>query len=217
ALARLPKEKFVDPAPVSSDKTMLNGKYIAEKVYKIDKVSKKLATDLTPPEFIEEMKFQDVHNILYFVNRDDPAGSPPVNPEVDSQFNSWESGVKKWLADPKRIEEKLILSTALPPTEFDDIHTLVNKPVININQPIIGATLKKDISQEISVTVQSKFNIKQVDLFFDETFIESKLVTPYSFSLKVPSDAINGQHQIKIKVYDEFGNFDESTVAVSVG
>ncbi|MBI3459105.1 PBP1A family penicillin-binding protein, partial [Candidatus Azambacteria bacterium] len=47
ALARLPKEKFVDPAPVSSDKTMLNGKYIAEKVYKIDKVSKKLATDLT--------------------------------------------------------------------------------------------------------------------------------------------------------------------------
>ena len=224
ALATLPKEKFVEPASVSSDRTMLNGKYISEKVYKIDKISKKLATELTPPEFIEEIKFQEVRSILYFVNKSDPTGPQPVSPETDSQFNSWEGGIKKWLADPKRTEEGLVLSTGLPLTEFDDIHTIENKPMININQPLSGTRLPKNVSQEISVTVQSKFNIKQVDLFFDDLFIESKFTAPfdsapgkpYLFNFRIADDISTGQHQLRIKVYDEHGNFNEATAEVSV-
>jgi hypothetical protein len=37
------------------------------------------------------------HEILYWVNRSDPTGPPPSNPEQDSQFTRWELPVQAWL------------------------------------------------------------------------------------------------------------------------
>ncbi|HEY4506445.1 MAG TPA: transglycosylase domain-containing protein [Candidatus Paceibacterota bacterium] len=38
----------------------------------------------------------DIHNILYYVDKNDPLGPPPVNPDDDSQFTNWEIAVKAW-------------------------------------------------------------------------------------------------------------------------
>jgi membrane peptidoglycan carboxypeptidase len=37
-----------------------------------------------------------IHTILYYVNKNDPTGPPPVNPAADPQFNNWETGVIDW-------------------------------------------------------------------------------------------------------------------------
>lgn len=37
-----------------------------------------------------------IHNILYFVDKKDPLGPYPLNPESDSQYNNWEYSVQKW-------------------------------------------------------------------------------------------------------------------------
>lgn len=37
-----------------------------------------------------------VHSILNWVNKDDPRGEYPINPNYDSQFERWEYGVRKW-------------------------------------------------------------------------------------------------------------------------
>lgn len=37
-----------------------------------------------------------VHSILYWVNKDDPRGPAPENPQSDPQFDRWEYGVRKW-------------------------------------------------------------------------------------------------------------------------
>ncbi len=39
-----------------------------------------------------------IHNILYWVDKDNPLGPPPQNPGSDSQFGRWEYGVAHWLA-----------------------------------------------------------------------------------------------------------------------
>ncbi len=39
----------------------------------------------------------EVHDILYYVNVNDPLGDSPMNPENDSQFLNWEEPVKEWL------------------------------------------------------------------------------------------------------------------------
>ena len=36
------------------------------------------------------------HTILYYVDKDDPQGKNPTNPANDSQFELWETGVKRW-------------------------------------------------------------------------------------------------------------------------
>ena len=48
---------------------------------KIDKFSEKLAAEYTPEEAIINKKFLEVHNILHYVNRDDPTGPAPLSPE----------------------------------------------------------------------------------------------------------------------------------------
>lgn len=70
ALQNTPSEQFVKPGPVSSDKPILSGEY-------------------SGPE--------GVHNILYYVNKDDPGGYKPDNPYDDPQFKNWEAVVQKWL------------------------------------------------------------------------------------------------------------------------
>ncbi|MCR4334382.1 MAG: PBP1A family penicillin-binding protein [Patescibacteria group bacterium] len=38
----------------------------------------------------------DLHNILYWVNKDDPVGEIPQNPSLDPQFKNWEYSIQLW-------------------------------------------------------------------------------------------------------------------------
>ena len=37
-----------------------------------------------------------IHTILYYVDKNDPTGPPPADPAADPQFNNWETGVINW-------------------------------------------------------------------------------------------------------------------------
>jgi penicillin-binding protein 1C len=37
-----------------------------------------------------------VHDILYYVDKNDPTGPDPTNPAMDPQYNNWEIGVENW-------------------------------------------------------------------------------------------------------------------------
>jgi membrane peptidoglycan carboxypeptidase len=37
-----------------------------------------------------------IHTILYYVNKNDPTGPPPASPAADPQFSNWETGVINW-------------------------------------------------------------------------------------------------------------------------
>ena len=69
ALTTFPRETFPDPDPVSSSKIMLNG-----------------SNAYTPPEGGPTQ----YHEILYYVDRNDPHGPMPSNPNGDPQFANWD-------------------------------------------------------------------------------------------------------------------------------
>ncbi|PJE50391.1 MAG: penicillin-binding protein [Candidatus Yanofskybacteria bacterium CG10_big_fil_rev_8_21_14_0_10_36_16] len=72
ALEGTPIEQFPDPDPSTSSKTMLNGRYVGE---------------------------NGVHNILYYVDKNDPQGPIPSNPYTDPQYENWESSVARWASN----------------------------------------------------------------------------------------------------------------------
>ena len=74
ALIKFPKEDFPQAETLVAEKPMLDGNYIVE----------------------TESGFQ-VHNILYWIDKNNPLGPPPQNPQIDPQFVNWEFGVQKWL------------------------------------------------------------------------------------------------------------------------
>lgn len=69
ALATFPRESFPDPEPVSSNKIMLNG-----------------SNAYTPPDGGPTQ----YHEILYYIDRNDPLGPIPSNPNNDPQFTNWD-------------------------------------------------------------------------------------------------------------------------------
>ena len=38
------------------------------------------------------------HEILYWVNKNDPTGPSPINPANDPQFNAWDAPMRAWVA-----------------------------------------------------------------------------------------------------------------------
>ncbi len=70
ALAKQPRESFIQPNPISVDKTMLNGNYNGP---------------------------FGIHTILYYVSTNNPQGSFPSYPEKDQQFRNWEDAVQRWV------------------------------------------------------------------------------------------------------------------------
>jgi len=40
---------------------------------------------------------RQIHEILYWLNKDDPQGAPPEKPDSDPQFKNWETALQNWL------------------------------------------------------------------------------------------------------------------------
>jgi 1A family penicillin-binding protein len=110
ALERIPKEEFAEPeAPdddemekirkIEREKPILFGKLEMRdkvRVCKYDDGKYCLANSKCPDKRIEKKKFFVGHSILYYVDRDDPLGDTPKNPEKDPQFKKWEEAVREW-------------------------------------------------------------------------------------------------------------------------
>ncbi len=109
ALKKLPKEKFIKPAPMATTgiKPVLAGEWRGGNTYLIDKNTKQRATESTPKELIEEKVLTQVHSILYWVKKDDPLGPAPENPNLDPQFLLWEKPVRDWVKSQGIKEESL--------------------------------------------------------------------------------------------------------------
>ena len=97
ALKSAPIENFNKPDPIIVDKPILNGQYQIPVNLKINKNNNLLATDKTPPDLIQQKSFIEIHEILYWIDKNNPQGPPPERPMEDSQFNNWEAALQNWL------------------------------------------------------------------------------------------------------------------------
>ena len=103
ALERIPKEDFTKPEKIDEGdgprKAVLRG--IMEmrdkvRVCKYDDGKYCLANKHCPDKKIEKKKFFVGHNILYYLDKDDPRGDAPKSPESDPSFKKWEEAVREW-------------------------------------------------------------------------------------------------------------------------
>ena len=118
AFKELPKEEFEKPKKTKGNKPFLNGQWLGGQTYLIDSVSGKLATEFTPPELVQEKVLTEIHSILYWLDKNNPSGAKPANPENDSQFRMWEIPVRRW-AESANIKDQ---TEADIPKEKDDVH-----------------------------------------------------------------------------------------------
>lgn len=215
----LEKETFRAPEPISPDtKPVFRGIWKGGVSYKIDSISKKIATDLTPEELQQEIVFPSVHSILHWVDKDNPHGEIPKDPKKDSQYDYWEYGVRKWFEswktnnpDFKEVSEMVI------PTDKDDVHTPQNSPKIIINSPKPTDIITPKTRVNIQIGYTGKYPIKKSELYINNKYITSNERDPYSLSF-IPEDIglTQDRNILKVITFDNVLNKGEATVDITI-
>ena len=102
ALANTAIERFPEAKEIKTGKPVLDGTINGEEkdtlVCKIKKDKYCLPSGDSCPDGTDEKKkkFFSAHEILFWVDKDNPRGVIPKNPQKDPQFDAWEKGVQKW-------------------------------------------------------------------------------------------------------------------------
>lgn len=211
ALKNLPDEKFEAPDLYQDPQTVkpiLRGYWQGNENFFIDKISKKLATEFTPKETIEEKVITNVHSILYWIDRNDIQGESPNNPSKDSQFKNWETSVQNWWSTNRLNYPNIGLNQK--PIGFDDVHTSTSGPNVSILEP--NSTIIYSANQKINLKIKtiSVFPLQKIDIFINDIF-QGTINYPFSFSF-VPNELqdLRSENEIKLISYDNVYSKKES-------
>ncbi|MDX9893627.1 MAG: PBP1A family penicillin-binding protein [Patescibacteria group bacterium] len=197
-LGDTPVESFNPPTEITTEKPVLNGGIIEGVKVKIDKISGKLATTLTPETQTEEKTFRQVHSILHYINKDDPQGN--TSPDFsDPQYQRWEEAIQNWAEKNNYISEE-------PPTEFDDLHTQANKPTIKITSPQYNQTINNRQIQA-SVSASAPRGVVRVEYYLNDHQIKETTTNPFDLNVFISDpNIVNGFYTLKAVVYDDIDN-----------
>ena len=206
-LGNTPIEYFNAPESKPTGKAVLDGVVDGETIVKIDKFSGLLANEFTPASAIIEKEFKQTHCILYYVNKDDPRGPAPANPQSDPQFNLWENAVIEWA-------KKQGIINSMPPTEYDNIHRPESNPIISIDSPKNKQTVpSQTLNVQISATAPRGVN--RAEYYIDGYLFST--ITSYPFNLnKSVSSLSNGVHNLTVRVCDDVDNCSEQKLEFNI-
>jgi len=203
-----PVETFKQPNSNTSEKPILQGKLESESILKVDKYTGKQipasCLDDYPKDYIEDKALRAAHNILHYVDKEDPNGTVPSDPTVDPQYNRWEEPVKKWAQENDYIE------TA--PADGDcDIRNKENQPTASFIFPKNEASITVN-SVNIQIKISSKKPIKNVTYFIDERKIGDATSSPFGLKYTI-KNLESGFHNLKAEIHDSVENVGTATVS----
>lgn len=206
-LGDTPVEAFREPKPIETDKAALNGDVAAGVTMKINRVTGKLATNQTPNDLIEEKTFKQAHNILHYINKDDPQGDTPPDRSTE-QYTRWEDAVTAWAAENDFVNEE-------PPTEFDNGYNSANRPSITITSPGQGSSIT-DRNFSASVSASAPRGLSRVEYKLNGRLLKSVEQPPYNLNVFIDDPAINsGSYQLTATAYDDIDNSNSSSITLN--
>ena len=218
-LSKYPNESFEKPAQIigyENLKPLRRGIWRGGESFVVDKISGLLATEFTPTETREEKVISNVHDILYWINKDDPLGPLPIDPKQDPQFNNWETAVQNWWASHSYLYSQ---NSPIKPTEYDNIHTEQSKPQIIITSPIGSTSVGINYPIMVSTTMSGQYPPQKMDVFINGNYIGTSSNYPFGYSF-TPNElyGINPGDDLEIRtvLYDSVYNQNESSVNISV-
>jgi penicillin-binding protein 1C len=179
ALTKYPAPAFEQPTPdpdYATLKPILRGQWTGNNTVMINKVTGLRATADTPPEAQMEKVITEVHDILYWVNKNDPRGPVPSNPSSDPQFHLWEPPVQTWWAN-NSVNYPTVSSADLP-VGYDTTSTASNSSTLQLSG--VSSTMRLSDTADIAVTTTGQSPLASVDVLIDNNYIAT-LPAPFHF------------------------------------
>lgn len=204
ALKNTSVEQFPAPTIPTSTKPILNGSFGGNVKLLVNTVTGRLATSSTPAEYVQEKTFIIPHDILHYINVDDPAGPVPEHPESNPAYSIWESSVQDWIARSKAKDPNWNPEFSEPPTEYDDAYSLELVPKLEVRSPQPESVLtSRQINTDIVVSAVR--GVTRVTYQIDNAYVG--VVTNHPFNLSYEAATLApGKHTLTITVEDDVGN-----------
>lgn len=211
ATKKLPIAAFPAAPANTATNIMLQGLVGGGITVSIDSASGKLATEDTPPEMVVKQIYVPGHDILYYVNPNDPLGPPPADPSSEPQFSAWEAGVQNWIIS----KESAGFKVGTPPTEYDDVHKKDFQPLLKINYPqdsalVTGAYFVPQIE------TSSVRGVQRVEFLLDQKLMANPNTAPFTAPITLDGVAF-GSHTLEVRSYDDVGNKTVQSVVFNYG
>jgi 1A family penicillin-binding protein len=189
-----------DPDEHETGKDILDGKLPDMKKIEVCEIPGKddeycKANKYCPDSKHKKRVFADVHNILYYVNKDDPLGEKPKNPKDDPQYKNWEKGVKKYY---EKENDKIIFDEKPDDCKKEDFDKYDAKISISVPESVDSDTLK------IKVSPDTDFDIKEIEYIVNGKSVAKTKDKSYEY--KIPDDQNNSTLKIEVKLKDNGGN-----------
>lgn len=185
ALREMPTDSFIQPDPIYVEKPILRGEYVVN-------------------YWSGSEKIPQIHDILYYVSKNDPLGPYPSSPESDSQFLNWEDPTIAWarknIPNFDQIYNKPIPAGAYIKDEAE------NNLSLDVVTPLNGSFLKNPFT--VVANIQSANNIKTIEVFFNDKLIDQKINfgKEFSYVKNFNLGAIDLQNTLKITITDDLNN-----------
>lgn len=216
-LVNYKKEEFPkydsDEAMKDIKKDILIGKLDTEKKVEVCEIPGKnnkwcKANKYCPDDEKKTKTIVEAHNILWYVDRENPQGDKPEKPEKDPQFERWEEGVKKWY---EKNREKKYISDEDVEGDCDDGDFDKYSPEISMKTEKSGNKIK------ISIDAEAPFGVDSIKVYVEGEEINSSDSSSFSVTYEVPSNKNNSNIKIEAKLKDDNGNEAkvEDSIAVS--
>ncbi len=197
ALSLYQEEVFVRPDTISlPTKPMLNGE-----------------AEYTP--IINGKKYPQLHSILYYIDKNNPLGDIPNNPENDSQFNQWERGVLNWASIniPRFSEYNL----PLPEGTFSSFNELNQQssasdiPTISFLKLHNGDFIRPPLT--IGADISSKEDLARIEFYLNKRIINGFPINgkKYHYEYHVEG-SLDPQNLFELKVITQSGKQGSATL-----
>lgn len=194
ALKKYPEEPFEKPiidADYSNLKPVLRGEWMGNDSVYIDKQTGLRATDSTPPEARIEKIITNVQDILYWVDKSNPRGPVPSDPNRDPQFHLWDPPVQSWWM--QHMSEYNITTDTTIPSSSDQ----GDRPVPSLT--ISGLPDSLNISEKPQIKIidtNSNSILSNITVYVDDIYITT-LSNPFTFTLSPDEYGLQtGTHSI---------------------
>ncbi len=209
-LQRMNHGNFIQPDRIDPfTRPILAGFWKGEEVEVFDVSTGLVADEDSNPEDLKMVVVGGtprIHNILHWVDRNNPTGPAPVNPANDPQYYEWERSVRNWVSTQN-------INYVIEPTNIEDI--IVTR--FEIVSPRNNTDFRADDIVEIITRLTNK------EILSGEVFINGEIIgelgTLNKRMMFLPEEIIQimpGENNLEVRVTSEDGEIFSDQIKIHI-
>ena len=164
---------------------------------------------------VNNIEYPQIHDTLFYVDKNNPQGPTPQDPQNDPQFKNWEESLMEWLKlnlpDFSRYNQT---PPGLSSTTNSTSTQNSNLEITDLS-PKSGDFINGVI--DVKATIKSNNNLDKIELYFNDQLVDRKSPNSlgiYEYQYQITNQRIELQNTLKIKISDVSGNSTEKEVIV---